>query len=112
MSNVTLLQRITAALDVDGVHPGNDTWFTGRDQFFASLADGADLTAALNSALDVVGCTDLGARKRAFNAFDGRKVAGAKASPSAPRDSFSERHSESIDKAKASVKKLFGKRNG
>ena len=44
--------------------------------------------------------------------FDGRKVVGAKASPSAPRDSFSERHGDSIDKAKASVKKLFGTRNG
>lgn len=108
MSNATLLQRITAALDVDGVHPGNDTWFAGRDQFFASLADGADLTAALNSALDVVGCTDLGARKRAFNAFDGRKVVGAKAH--VPADSFRERHGDSIDKAKAYVKKLFGKR--
>ena len=112
MSNATLAQRITAALDAPGVHPGDERWFAGFDNFFAALKDGADLSTAVNTALDSVGCSDLNARKRAFNAFDGRKVVGAKASPSAPRDSFSERHGDSIDKAKASVKKLFGKRNG
>ena len=29
MSNATLAQRITAALDAPGVHPGDERWFAG-----------------------------------------------------------------------------------
>lgn len=70
----TLKQRITDALDVEGVHPGDYRWGEGFNAFFDALKDGATVREALNIALDMVGCYDLALRNRAFIVFD---VAGA-----------------------------------
>jgi hypothetical protein len=72
----TLKQRITAALDVEGVHPGDYRWGKAFDIFFESLKDGATIREALNTALDMVGCHDMRLRNLAFVVFD---VAGAEA---------------------------------
>jgi hypothetical protein len=72
----TLKQRITAALDVDGVHPGDKRWYKAFHAFFDALRVGATLREALGLALDIVGCHDTGLRNQAYVAFD---VAGAEA---------------------------------
>ena len=72
----TLKERITDALDVEGVHPGDYRWGKAFDIFFESLKDGATIREALNIALDMVGCHDMSLRNLAFVAFD---VAGAEA---------------------------------
>ncbi len=72
----TLSERITAALDVPGVHPGDDSWYTAFNAFFNALRLGATIKDALNLALDTVKCDDMALRNQAFVAFD---VAGAEA---------------------------------
>ena len=72
----TLKVRITNALDVEGVHPGDYKWGKAFDIFFESLKDGATIREALNIALDMVGCHDMSLRNLAFVVFD---VAGAEA---------------------------------
>ena len=72
----TLKERITAALDVDGVHPGDKRWYKAFHAFFDALRVGATLREALSLALDIVECHDLALRNQAFVAFD---VAGAEA---------------------------------
>ncbi|XMB33806.1 hypothetical protein QQ965_03645 [Candidatus Saccharibacteria bacterium oral taxon 955] len=72
----TLKQRITAALDIDGVHPGDKRWYKAFHAFFDALRVGATLREALSLALDIVGCHDPGLRNQAFVVFD---VAGAEA---------------------------------
>ena len=72
----TLSERITAALDVPGVHPGDESWHKAFDAFFDALRLGATIKDALNLALDTVKCHDMGLRNLAFVAFD---VAGAEA---------------------------------
>ena len=72
----TLRDRITDALDVEGVHPGNSRWFKAFDAFFDALKAGATIKQALNLALDIVKCHDMALRNQAFVAFD---VAGAEA---------------------------------
>ena len=70
----TLSERITAALDVPGVHPGDDSWYTAFDAFFDALRFGATTRDALNTTLDIAKCDDMALRNQAFVAFD---VAGA-----------------------------------
>ena len=72
----TLKERITAALDVDGVHPGDYRWEKAFNIFFEALKDGATIRDALHIALDMVGCHDLELRNRAFVVFD---LSGAEA---------------------------------
>lgn len=66
----TLKERITGALDVPGVHPGDDRWGTAFHVFFDALRVGATLREALGLALDTVGCHDLALRNQAFVVFD------------------------------------------
>ena len=70
----TLSERITAALDVPGVHPGDDKWYMAFDTFFDALRVGAATRDALNTSLDIAKCDDMALRNQAFVAFD---VAGA-----------------------------------
>ena len=70
----TLSERITAALDVPGVHPGDNSWYTGFNAFFDALRAGATTKDALNLTLDTVKCDDMALRNQAFVVFD---VAGA-----------------------------------
>lgn len=72
----TLKERITDALDLEGVHPGDDSWHTAFNAFFEALKTGATIKEALNLALDTVRCYDMGLRNLAFVVFD---VAGAEA---------------------------------
>lgn len=66
----TLRDRITDALDVEGVHPGNSRWFKAFDAFFDALKAGATIKQALNLALDIVKCHDMALRNKAFVVFD------------------------------------------
>ena len=70
----TLKDRITNALDVEGVHPGDKRWYKAFHAFFDALRVGATLREALSLALDIVECDDMALRNKAFVAFD---VAGA-----------------------------------
>lgn len=66
----TLRDRITDALDVEGVHPGNSRWFKAFDAFFDALKAGATVKESLDLALDIVGCHDLALRRQAYVVFD------------------------------------------
>lgn len=66
----TLKKRITNALDIDGVHPGDDRWHGAFNAFFEALKTGATVKESLDLALDIVGCHDLALRRQAYVVFD------------------------------------------
>lgn len=57
---ININQAITALLDTPGVHPGDNTWFTAREEFFAVLMswEGKTLDQAACAALDHLGIDD------------------------------------------------------
>jgi len=61
--NRALANAITAALDTDGVHPGNDSWHTAYGRFFKELQDGASFSDALDASLDVLDIPEHDARR-------------------------------------------------
>lgn len=63
-----LRPAITAALDTDGVHPGDDRWYGAYELFFGKLKDHT-VEEALNEAFDLVGASDNELRANARSNF-------------------------------------------